>query len=298
MADKQIQFRVVLNGAFLFVDDYGEPSLEVILPNIGAEHAYVAGNFLAEAALEQGKTFRLVGPKGNDGEAPETHFDHKRNFVFSEPVDLEKNPRGRIYSSLVLPRPDRIYSLSTSPTEGATFCFGKKGEKQRGFKLPQCGSGLQVFDYYEDFTGKLELKGHVWEPSLGRLKTGYPTLFVYADAATPVPMDNHRVRAFNAVVQLLSGVEFLMIQDTMGNCPPDSEDDPGRILSMAEKMGLLERFGSLAALGRFIRFGDKAGMITNILEGFGIGDQFQSRGCKPACTHGCVLEKCKRKRRK
>src|SRR5215471_4884186 len=52
---------VILHGTFAFAEDNSEKELTTYIPNMGTEHVYRAGTWLAESTLAQNTVFKLGG---------------------------------------------------------------------------------------------------------------------------------------------------------------------------------------------------------------------------------------------
>ncbi|HLK66711.1 MAG TPA: hypothetical protein VKU19_24920 [Bryobacteraceae bacterium] len=145
---------VIFRGLFLFVErrppQLGSVGyIEVVIPDLGSEHVYRAGNFLAEETLQRRgmpDPYFLSGVKdGNET------FDDKANIVL-DGFDYDPQAPG-VYARLVVPKPSEIISLR--PTGSFQTLFDGTS-KIHGHTT----NSVHVLRYAADDLCKVSLGGH------------------------------------------------------------------------------------------------------------------------------------------
>src|SRR6266576_2633998 len=93
---------VIFHGLFGLMEN--KDSIDMLIPNLGTEHVYRAGNWLGELELSPG-LYALEGvTPGNAA------FNRKHNIIV-DGLRLSREPNRQPYATLRFPRPQRIASL-------------------------------------------------------------------------------------------------------------------------------------------------------------------------------------------
>jgi hypothetical protein len=236
---------VILHG--LFTIAVNETRITVYVPNMGFEHSYKAGNWLAETALEQGDfTLKGVSPPTEASKQP---FSLEENIVLRNVHVVDANCCDRVYATLHFPYPDSTRSLSrlSVPDDGI-------GGDSKNLILPGSGkfsARVQVLTYRFDSDSNLRFGTHPWQPVLD---DGFVNLHIFSEPEQ-VPEEDHVRHAFQMSMGLFAGVD-LALRKPMDL--PDLEDQreiaeiPDGIHQL-EIEGLLMRQQWLAVLGRAIK---------------------------------------------
>ena len=263
---------VILHGLFAIGEDDERNHIVVYIPNMGSDHLYKAGNWLAETTLAQGADLSLAGvDEGHED------FDPRHN-IFLEGVRLgDATCCDRVYAVLRLPRPPRpIGSLLRIATSldalGGDPASKRKIVDKNSGKL-ECGT-VQVLSYPFQSDSELHLGDHPWEPVLDN---GYVNLHILSEPEK-YPEQDHVRHAFQMAMGLFDGID-LSLQRPMGTTDLRGEaaEIPKGVHEL-ELQGLIQRQRWLAILGRGIKEQRDLNGIFSSLTPFDGGDP---GGCPP-----------------
>jgi hypothetical protein len=249
----QGKLNVILHGLLSFDQETKEKEeIAVYIPNMGSEHLYKAGNWLAETTLAKGADLKLVGvSKGSTA----NKLDKDRNMILGD-VPVIKNPD--TYATLRLPYPSLpIQSLRrlTIPADGLEG--NAKATVLRGRDAVQTAT-VQVLTYPFASDADLMLVAndpnlkpgdHPWEPVL---EDGYVNLHVFSEPERN-STEQHLRYEFEASIGLFEGVELTLTQPAQ---PADLDAEKKEIppgVHELELEDLVQRQRRLAVLGRAIK---------------------------------------------
>lgn len=271
---------VLLHGAFTFVHDKINHCLVAAIPKLD-QHAYRAGNWLAETELRGDTTYHLVGVK----KADTLKFNRRRNVLVRFGAEqLSTNPVP--YAILNFPYPKTIKSLRTANVARNLFTHAEDLIGPKRSKNVQQMATLQIFTYDILNENKLKLKaddgdGHYWEPAFtrrfnhARSQLGtqdFTNLHIFSSEEYYYRPSNTR-EDFNECVALLGAklrlkTRFLPAGEIPnegelpdGVAPQETEDLAPRTLRMARLGRLIVENGdaNLAWRGNDALDGDPAG---------------------------------------
>jgi hypothetical protein len=141
---------VIFHGLFLFIER--KASVDVVIPNMGQDHIYQAGNFLVEetlAARPLRSPYFLSGVVGGNA-----RLDDQQNIVFQKHTCDALAPPEDVYARIVLPIPMEILSLR--PTEQAY----QADVDPQGLMNNRTTCGVQVLRYFAPDLAQVRLDGH------------------------------------------------------------------------------------------------------------------------------------------
>ena len=251
-ADGKSRLNVILHGLFTWRDE-GDQDIVAYLPNMGSEHAYKAGTWLAETDLDQHADLSLTGVTGGSA-----HFNGGNNFVLKKDVRLcdcgcEDQT---VYAILRFPRPKDIQSrqvLKIPP--GALVGDTGRVNTQPDGSIHNATVQVLTYDLND---GELRLgdsratddplRSHPWQPVLDGQ---YINLHIFSEPERS-PDGDHVRHAFQASMSLFVGLNLALKQ------PPEpvdgtnaTSDIPG--VHALELEDLIHRRRRLALLGRAIK---------------------------------------------
>lgn len=236
---------VILHGLYIMVVT---DEITIYIPNMGTDHVYRAGNWLAEATLEMAD-FTLEGTsKGDPGKKPNKFlFDPEKNIVVKGVRVGDPSCCDRVYATLHLPLPISVRSMSllSVPRDGI-------GGDSRDKVLPYSASAtVQILTYEFSSDANLRLGQHSWEPIFDE---GFVNLHILSEP-DQVPEEDHVRHSFQMSMGLFTGVD-LSLRKPMGpaNLAKEIADHglpPG--VHELEVQSLLMRDEWMEVLGRAIK---------------------------------------------
>jgi hypothetical protein len=268
---------VLLHGAFTFVLEENADQILALIPKL-KDHAYRAGNWLAETELYggPGATYELKGVKPGT----EFHFKHKKNLLVKFGGELPANPprHAKRYATLSFPKPKMITSLRVA--EIPTAAFSDREPLIVAGKTQHMAT-LQAFTYEIDNENELRLEAvksslprapkledHYWEPAfIGN----HVNLHIFS-SEDYYHKPSNADEDLNQCVALL-GVDLrvdVRYVPARGIDPNEEELPPG--VTPVETEDLASRTRRLAELGRrVVQNGDAdlAWYGTDVLDGSG-----------------------------
>jgi hypothetical protein len=233
---------VILHGVFTSVVDR-DGTITVYIPNMGSEHVYKAGNWLAETTLQQ-SDFTLEGVVKA---ATRQTFRPDQNIALKNARISDPNCCDRVYATLHFPTPRSITSLgrlTVPPGAIAGASVGMLDPKSGGQSAT-----VQVLTYDFSSDANLRLGDHPWEPVLDN---GFVNLHVFAEADRSVEEDHIR-HAFQMSMGLFTGVDLsLQLQTSPADHAAEQAEIPDGVHPF-EVRGLIERQNWLTVMGRAIK---------------------------------------------
>jgi hypothetical protein len=238
---------VILHGLFAIGEDDQRNHIVVYIPNMGSDHLYKAGNWLAETTLAQGADLTLAGvDEGHED------FDPTHN-IFLEGVQLgDATCCNRVYAVLRLPRPPLpIKSLLRIATSldaiGGDPSSKGKIQTNNPARL-ECGT-VQVLSYPFQSDSELHLGNHPWEPALDG---SFVNLHIMSEPEKN-PEQDHVRHSFQMAMGLFDGVDLSLLRPMQ---PTDLRAEAAEIpdgVNALELQSLIQRQQWLAMLGRGIK---------------------------------------------
>lgn len=213
--------------AFVFRDDH----ILLLTPRIG-EHKYLAGSWRREAGMKRGGAYSLLlGSKSAPANPRPVIGADNLHLPAIKDIDVNGS-----HCQIKLPFPKRFISLRhvTAEFEGESFATANAPSAR--FPL------LQVLHYEVPDIQNCKLEGfeESWKPDR---HSASQQLHMFAEPPDLVP-DDHAARAFDALVQMLPGVDLrLKSSPKLAPCPVREPGSPPEIdleqeLSLAERNGL------------------------------------------------------------
>lgn len=234
---------VVLHGLYLAV--HRKESIEILIPDMGAEHTYRAGEWLGERVLAQG-TYFLTGVKRGDGTC-----DGKQTLLVHscKPV---ANPNA-LYARIIMPRAKKVFNLGQLHLSQDELLVHPSIQLS-SYVL----STLQVY-LYEIPDGdprSVKLGCHWFRKSAQRFGDGndYMSLHIFSAPDHP-EIPSHTQSGFATLVGMGEGLIGKMALNSTQPVP-DPSADIGRVptgLIPAELKSLSARTDRLNDIGRFLR---------------------------------------------
>ena len=229
---------VIFHGLFLFVKQKG--FMDVLITNMGHDHVYRAGTFLAEETLMPAPIstpYFLDGVTGGDAS-----FDTSNNIVFDDKDFNHRAPASEVYARLVLPIPIEIVSLR--PTEDALEADYDPDGVVDG-KNP---CGVQILRYHADDLDAVALPPH--EATLGKNKGGTVlNLHIISEPDSEMVHEDHVRNGFERTLHLLRGVDTPIFIRNLTALSLLKTDDTTRGFAAIETLDVRERALMLALAG-------------------------------------------------
>jgi hypothetical protein len=265
---------VIFHGLFLFVQR--KRFMEVLIPNMGFDHAYRAGLFLTEetlAPLALDNPYLLDDVTGGDAQ-----FDEKANIVFKNQDYDHDAGLDKVYARIVLPKPVEIISLR--PTSDPFNAYVDASGLVNGRKT----RGLQILRYQADFNKEVVLRPHG-----ARLATHtidgkeFLNLHIIAEDDAFVTEPEHSLYGYQQTLQLLPGLKGkIFITNITTNTSeigdPQAADFPSKGFSVYETLDLVERAETLDQLAQHLR------MMTPAIPPPGTATGDGTQDCNPLLT--------------
>ncbi len=233
---------VFLHGLFTIV--VSDQEITVYIPNMGSEHTYKAGNWLAEAALNPGD-FKLEGVSAGD---VKQRFCPKQNVVLRNARATDPVRSDRVYATLHLPYPP----LSIKSLGRLVVPEGGIGGASKDLLYPGAdkrSATVQILTYKFSSDANLRLGNHPWEPLLDE---GFVNLHIFSESEQS-DKETHIRQAFQLSASLLAGVDLTLLKPTE---PADLQAEEAEIpegVHQLEVQGLVMRNFWLGVLGRAIK---------------------------------------------
>jgi hypothetical protein len=235
------KLNIILHGLYIiFVKD----EITVYIPNMGSEHAYRAGNWLAETTMDEGD-FRL---EGTNSQSTDKHpFKPEDNILLRHVRVTDANCCDRVYATLHFPLPNSVLSLGKLgvPKGG----IGGDSKDQIDPQSGKFSATVQILTYDFESDAELRLGDHPWEPVFD---DGFVNLHIFSEP-DQAPEDDHVRHAFQMSMGLFTGVD-LSLQKPLDHTALDTKVEktpPG--VHPLELKSLLMRLQWLTALGRAIK---------------------------------------------
>ncbi len=249
-APEQYVLNVVLHGLFGYVirpthiSTDPDIAIEILVPQMD-EHVYLAGTWLQELRLGEGRTYQLRGATAN-GSMPELKTSENPVVQYYNFKDINRSPQS-LYCSLELPFPKCIVSIRRAPVPKARQVFSGNDSGEINRELKGLAT-VQVFVYKYESIDKLKLTANLesdvkrfdWQPKLN--ESGTVNLHVFAEAPFDLKhMGDHAVEGMKALADLFPLLD-LQLDDR------DLETQITRDLPLGvselEEHSLSERYGT------------------------------------------------------
>ena len=235
---------VVLHGLYLLV--LRRATVEVLIPDMGADHAYRAGEWLGERNLAPGTYFLTGVVPGTGGCDPNQNVIIDRCHPVCDPPNL--------YARIVMPKPmcfDHFGQVQLTPNQlivdpSVTFS---------GYTM----STVQVLRYQiaDDDPRNVKLGSHYFTKSAqffddGDYTGNYMSLHILSTPDRP-EISNHTENGFNAVLSMGEGLAGNISLQSPPPVPDTGTQNPHGGLIAAELRSLSRRMDRQTDLGRFLR---------------------------------------------
>jgi hypothetical protein len=245
------KLNVILHGLVVYFED--DKEIVAYLPNLGPEHVYKAGTWLAETAIDEHADLKLnIGqdvPK-----ALRNKFNASDNFFLQGVRPCTCGCENHtIYSTLHLPYPpEPIRSLGGITIPKDSLDGTDKG-RLAGFQ----SATVQVLTYDFDDDADLGLGDHPWEPvvELDADGTTHVNLHIFSEPERS-PNEDHVRHAFQAAMSVFAGLNLMLVRLANAGFVDIADDDDDlkrRGVIKLELEGLVQRRRRLDVLGRAIR---------------------------------------------
>jgi len=237
---------VIFHGLFLFVQQNG--FLDVLIPNMGSDHVYRAGTFLAEETLlprPLSSPYHLSGVTGRDAS-----FDTAKNIVFEGQDYDHAASQDDVYARILLPVPVEIVSMR--PTQDPLIADFDPGNLVNN-KNP---CGVQVLRYKAANLDAVQLVPHSAELGLNRGNV-FLNLHIIAEPDRDLDVDHVR-NGFEMALALLPGLsDPLIFIENYSTLSQERNDDKVRGYAAIETLTVRERAHMQALAGLDWRDGNK-----------------------------------------
>jgi len=263
MNNSTLSLNVIFHGLCVFVAK--KIGFEVLLPDMGPEHVFRAGAWLAETNIQPGATLTLDGVTPGDAV-----FKRKKNLLVL-PENAGHFPRSSAvpYATLTLPRPSKIYSrrhvVLTPGVEivgsGTNSIYIRENTGEDDGKVWQ--STIQVLHYDVPDENRLALINHRWIPAF---VNGVTNLHIFAEPETLQPI-GHSITEFGEGSAMFQGLD---LRRARASILPEFDPKclaPG--VTSEELEDLIPRTKRMALLGRYKTSGEDPGLAWDDLDLFG-----------------------------
>src|ERR1700733_1043205 len=263
MNNSTLSLNVIFHGLCVFVGK--KTGIEVLLPDMGPEHVFRAGVWLAETNIQPRATLTLEGViPGND-------FLNREENLIVRPERADHFPRSSAvpYATLALPRPSEIRSLRAVELTPGVDLVGSSANSTyiyipAGGKVRQ--STVQVFRYDVPDENRLALTNHRWIPAF---VNGVTNLHIFAEPETPQPI-GHSITEFGAGSAMFQGLDLRRAAASI--VPPLDSEDLKKLpagVRAEELEDLISRTKRMALLGRYKTSGEDPGLAWDDQDLFG-----------------------------
>lgn len=231
----------------LSVAEFGSGEVHVYLPTAGSGRAYLAGTWMQEMVLGQGKKYRLSGVM--TGPRPVLRsIDPERNAVFRRrPIKRDES-----FCTLVFPFPDFVTALRPlHKRHGENFFTGSPRPIVEPKSIPQ----VTAFSYVRpDYTTPLEFLPANWTPVV---EDGIVNLHVW-DATAKPPLPQASLQAFARMAKMIDAPRLGInpVYDKIKLPRPD-KDPAVEGMNCQEEWTLAERTGDPEGCGKHSRYHPK-----------------------------------------
>jgi hypothetical protein len=232
----QVQLNVVFHGLFVFIERPG--SIDVLAPDMGADHVYRAGEWLGETTYGPG-SYQLQIPNSSPGQAV---FDPDRNLKIrrARPTTAKKG----VYARFSFPRPQAIRSLRSVTLPAAVL------DTDPAVPLSsRTASVLQVLTYTMPSLSGLDF-GPIPVPRAAQTVKGVRSASLHIIAGPDQrETAEHTIDGFHSAVNLLPSLRGKLRLQGAPQAPPLEAADvpPGchklEFLDLSDRLQQLARFG-------------------------------------------------------
>lgn len=238
---------IIFHGLIVFIQrrdrDNKRSGIRVLIPNMGPNHAYLAGNWLGEIALAPG-SYELRGV-----EPGEAKFDPERHTMLPETFQRPALTTHDCWVQMDVPQPHLIWS-----TRHVTL----QAVDGRGNQFAMPAAHTHVFTFKASgHLHDIRLGEHPWAPDADHTST-FANLHVFASPESR-PRVSHHVDEFHLANTLLYNVE-LRLAEAPPHLPPipPRREFPALLRNMVarpELEDLASRNIRMTEMGRLVRQG-------------------------------------------
>lgn len=231
---------VIFHGLFLFVER--QASIDVLIPNMGGDHLYKAGDFLVEETLLPRPLRSPYFLRGVDpGSA---RFDLEANIVFRNQGFNAMAPPEDVHSRIVLPIPAAILSLRRTKDP-----YNADVDPQ-GLMNGKTTCGVQILRYFASNLDAVHLDRHTAE--LGSHPPEDPkfvNLHIISEEDFLTDTEHPR-NGFDSALHLLPGLRATIhISNSTTLLPATTDDVKNTGISVLETLDTRERMRFLLQAG-------------------------------------------------
>jgi hypothetical protein len=259
-----LSLNIIFHGLCVFVGKRG--GFQVLLPDLGPEHAFRAGVWLAETNIKPGVELSLEGVIPGNGWLPGTAILERRKNLMVLPEKSDKFPRSsaKPYATMVLPRPKAIHSLCPVVlTPGDDIVGNSQDSLYVRDDKTIWQSTIQIFNYDVSDETLLALTNHRWIPAFVK---GVTNLHIFAEPETPQPV-SHSITEFGEGSALFQGLDLRRSRASI--VPQFSFDDLPPGVRKEELEDLVPRTKRMGFLGRYKCSGIDPGLAWDDQDTFG-----------------------------
>jgi hypothetical protein len=201
------ELNIIFRGLYLFVQR--KKIIDVLLPNMQAEHTYRAGLFMAEvplASAAMGNPYILQGVIPGGGAFPGGSNPILQGYDYRSGLTQDE-----VFARLVLPLPDQILALR--PTQDPVKATDPTGHID-GQRFP----GIYVFHYRSNDLNTVRLGDHVLPegPGIhqfpGKPKS-FMNLHIINEPEVGATNMDHPAHAFQQTIDLVQGLQGIVKLD-------------------------------------------------------------------------------------
>jgi len=273
---EEVNLNVVIHGLVFPYQDMkgGKPDgIRALIPNVGAAHAYLAGNWLGEVTLAPGQ-YELAGVRSGVGT-----FDENEHSLIKG--TLRPGAERESYATIHFPQPDaircfRIITLKRKQLNGDSSrevlaASGTPGELKM--------ADVHIFHYQcSRRLMDVRLGNHLWAPDADRSKN-FCNLHIFASPQTR-PFAIHNLDEFRAGMSLLQNVDLSL--ENPEPIPPLPR--PGEMEALWGGQVLREELEDLPS--RNIRLTDMGNLLRDKKDLMNAWSPFEDLGEPGSCKSG------------
>jgi hypothetical protein len=245
---------VIFQGLIVFFQDTSDEDpkkhkITALMPNVGADHSYRAGNWLAEVSLAA-ESYKLTGVKAGD-----KLFNPREHTMLPKVSLRQVVSRHEVFARIELDLPEQLWSFRTVTLDEDVF-VDPRFLQQHGLK-EMLVANTHIFTYHVKDGSELHdvrLGEHPWAPDADYDAT-VANLHVIAGPECR-PRVAHNIDEFHTATALMNDVE-LRLKENTGLLPPipsqTTINERVQGVSQAELEDLTSRYIRLTEMGRIIR---------------------------------------------
>jgi hypothetical protein len=238
--------------------------IEILIPDMGTEHTYRAGEWLGERVLASGTYFL-------SGVVPENGLCNEKQNVIVQSCQPVVSPSS-LYARIIMPRPHCFHHLGQVPLREDADLHVDSSITIKGHTAgtPYTLSTLQVLKYaiVDNDPKNVRLGCHEFTKSAQEFGDDfYMSLHIFAAPDGP-EIGTHAQGGFATVVAMGEGLAKKIFLNSVVPVPDPSAVQPPAGLIKAELRSLSRRVETLTYLGRWLRqFQDASTTPISLFEG-------------------------------